>query len=86
MNELTCGIFYGPNVDRPWGRWQTGRDKASNRSDGMQKILFEPGTPIFIYRLFQFSTVGLLVLLAALYSQGKARRRTLSLLTSCDTV
>ena len=29
----------------------------------MQKALFEPGTPVFIYRLFQFSTIGLLILL-----------------------
>ena len=43
----------------------------------MQKILFEPGTPLFIYRLFQFSTVGLLVLLAVLYSQGKVHTRSL---------
>ena len=36
----------------------------------MQKALFEPGTPVFIYRLFQFATVGLLILLIILYSQG----------------
>ena len=37
----------------------------------MQKALFEPGTPVFIYRLFQFATVGLLILLIVLYTQGK---------------
>ena len=36
----------------------------------MQKALFEPGTPVFIYRLFQFATIGLLILLIILYSQG----------------
>jgi hypothetical protein len=36
----------------------------------MQKALFEPGTPVFIYRLFQFATVGLLILLIVLYTQG----------------
>ena len=47
------------------------KSKSERKIYTMQKALFEPGTPVFIYRLFQFATVGLLILLIVLYTQGK---------------
>ena len=50
---------------------KTRKSKSQRKIYTMQKALFEPGTPVFIYRLFQFATVGLLILLIVLYTQGK---------------
>ena len=50
---------------------ETRKSKSQRKIYTMQKALFEPGTPVFIYRLFQFATVGLLILLIVLYTQGK---------------